>query len=276
MAETRTVIRLKGHLHLTCALDSEGRSALREQSFRAPFHLSKPHRDAGALVVNVVNPTAGLFDGDSLELVAVVEPGARLVLTTPSAGRVYQSRTGRAAVVRQTVRAQAGSFAEFLPEPLIPQAGAIYEQHTELEAGAGAELLFFEWLAPGRVAGGEVFQYQRLHWDTSVRICGKTVARERYELAPARPETMAAVTTRFPQSHYLGCFWITRRPFPQEAVERLGSDAGIYLGWSALCEGGWVIKALGADGLAVRRLMGGLRAALYESMERPVPRTGRF
>ena len=75
---------MKGHLHLTCACDGAGRSALREQSFRAPFHLSKPHEDAGALVVNVVNPTAGIFDGDELELQATVEAGARLVLTAPA------------------------------------------------------------------------------------------------------------------------------------------------------------------------------------------------
>ena len=141
---------MKGHLHLTCACDGAGRSALREQSFRAPFHLSKPHEDAGALVVNVVNPTAGIFDGDELELQATVEAGARLVLTAPSANRIYQSRSGRPALVRQTVRAAARSLVEFLPEPLIPHAGSVYEQHTELHAAAGAEMLFFEWLSPGR------------------------------------------------------------------------------------------------------------------------------
>ena len=266
---------MKGHLHLTCGCDCAGRSALREQSFRAPFHLSKPHEDAGALVVNVVNPTAGIFDGDELELEAKAEPGARLVLTSPSANRIYQSRTGRAAVVRQTVMAAAGSFVEFLPEPLIPHAGSVYEQHTELVAAAGAEMLFFEWLSPGRVAGGEVFQYARLHWRTDVRVGERLVARERYTLEPSRPETLTAITQRFPHANYLGCFWITDQAFPVDAVEALGGE-GIYLGWSALANGGWTIKALTADALTTRKLLSRLREVLYAAMHRLPPRLGRF
>lgn len=268
---------MKGHLHLTCARDAQGRSALREQSFRAPFHLSKPHHDADALVVNVVNPTAGIFDGDELELLAEVEPGARLVLTTPSAGRIYKSRGGGPAVMRQRVRAAAGSFVEFLPEPLIPQAGAVYAQTTELEARDGAELMFFEWLSPGRVAGGEVFAYQKLEWRTDVRVDGVLAARERYILEPGRPETLAALHRKFPQAHYLGCFWITAQPFPTAAVEALEQEeAGIYLGWTPLCRGGWSIKILGIDALTTRRALSRLRRILYAAMDRVPPALGRF
>jgi urease accessory protein len=266
---------LKGHLHLTCALDGSGRSALREQSFRAPFHLSKPHEDAGALVVNVVNPTAGIFDGDELEMIATVEAGAQLVLTSPSASRIYQSRSGRPALVRQVVRAAAGSRVEFLPEPLIPHAGSIYQQHTELLAESGAEMLFFEWLSPGRVAGGEVFQYARLDWRTDVRIGGKLAARERYTLEPARPETLTALTARFPQANYLGCFWVSQLPLPVEAVEALNGE-GIYLGWSPLAHGAWTIKTLCADALTTRKLLTQLRRILYAAMDRVPPALGRF
>ena len=275
MVETRAVIRLKGHLHLTCACDATGRSALREQSFRAPYHLSKPHEDEGALVVNVVNPTAGIFDGDELDLEARVEPEARLVLTAPSAARIYQSRTGRPAVVRQTVHAAAGSFVELVPEPLIPHAGAVYEQHTELRAEAGAQLLFFEWLSPGRVAGGEQFAYRRLDWRTDVRVDGSLVARERYALEPARPASLAALTSHFPAAHYLGCFWVSALPLPGKALEALATK-GLYLGWSPLPTGGWCIKALGKDALTTRKFLGALRGVLYEAMGRIPPRLGRF
>src|SRR5215207_8034190 len=57
-------VSVTGHLDILCAVDAEGRSHLRHQSFRAPIHLSKPHLDEGTLVVNVVNPTAGLLAGD--------------------------------------------------------------------------------------------------------------------------------------------------------------------------------------------------------------------
>ena len=50
---------------------------LREQSFRAPFHLSKPSWDEHALLVQIVNPTAGVFAGDALRSRVAVESGAR-------------------------------------------------------------------------------------------------------------------------------------------------------------------------------------------------------
>ena len=71
---------LRGHLQLTCALDARGESHLRRQSFRAPMHISKPHLEAETLVVNIINPTAGLLSGDEIQCDITVESGGRLLL----------------------------------------------------------------------------------------------------------------------------------------------------------------------------------------------------
>ena len=44
------------------------------------MHLSKPHHDAETLVLNVVNPTAGLLEGDEIDCRVDVQSGARLLL----------------------------------------------------------------------------------------------------------------------------------------------------------------------------------------------------
>lgn len=247
---------------------------LKEQSFSAPFHLSKPHLDAEALVVNVVNPTAGLFDGDEVELDARVEAGTSLVLTTPSASRAYKSRSGKPALVTQRVQVESGAFAEFVPEPLIPHAGSIYHQSTELRVKPGGGLMFFEWLAPGRVASGESFLFEQLDWKTDVWLGAQLVARERYHLK-ANDVSLTPLQTVFPVSHYLGCFIIGDFIFPVEEVETLTSDS-VYLGWSPLTLGGWSIKALCADSLSVRQTLGQLRKILYQAMQRAVPSLGRY
>ena len=59
----------QGHLHIECQADSDGRTFLAKQSFRTPVHLSKPHWDGKYLIINVVNPTAGLFAGDHVAIV---------------------------------------------------------------------------------------------------------------------------------------------------------------------------------------------------------------
>ena len=79
--------RFAGHLHLKATARADGRTALSTQSFRAPYHLSKPYWDAdtGTLLVQVVNPTAGILEGDSLRSDIAVGREAALLVTTPSA-----------------------------------------------------------------------------------------------------------------------------------------------------------------------------------------------
>lgn len=265
---------MNGHLHLTAACYDNGQTYLRQQSFRAPLHLSKPHDDAGALVVNVVNPTAGMFDGDVIDCRVTVESRARVVLTTPSANRVYRARSDRPALMTQEFTVMEGGFLEFYPEPMIPQGGALYHQQTRLHVQPGGGLLFFEWLAPGRVARGEVFEYQRLQWDTDVFHGAQLVARERYTLDP-RNESLEALNAAHPGAHYLGCFWLGDFAFPAEAVEAL-QTADSQVGFGPLPAGGWVVKALCADSLSTRRLLKALRATFYAAMGRPMPMLGRM
>ena len=263
---------MKGHLHLTAALNDMGGTCLRDLSFSAPLHVSKPHEDAGALVVNIVNPTAGLFDGDEIECSVNVGNGAHLVLTTPSANRVYRARSDRSAMVNQRFHVAAGGFMEFYPELLIPQAGARYQQNTELRVENGGNLLFFEWLAPGRVASGEAFQFEELFWNTDICYDQRLVARERYTLHPAT-ESVEALQQVFPESHYLALFVIGDIAFPSSAVEALQND-DLYLGHTRMVAGGWSIKALCRDGLTTRRLMKQLRQILHEQFGERTPFLG--
>lgn len=266
---------MNGHLHLIASRYDSGQTYLRQQSFRAPLHISKPHEDAGSLVVNIVNPTAGIFDGDAIELTAEAEAGASLVLTTPSASRVYRSRSGGPAKVMQKFTVQSGGFLEFFPEPFIPQAGARYQQTTELHAASGGTLLFFDWLTPGRVASGEAFQYAGLSWGLDAVFNAKLVARERYCLNPD-DSSLESLRQAHPQSHYLSCFFLGDPAFPLTEIESLNSPE-VYLGHSSLCSGGGhTVKALCHDSLSARHTLRRLRQILYSAMGRPTPSLGRL
>ena len=82
---------LDGHLRLVCAADARG-TYIAEQSFRAPMHISKAYWDGVVLLVNVINPTAGIFGGDTICAHVTVESGARVLLTSPSAARFHPSQ----------------------------------------------------------------------------------------------------------------------------------------------------------------------------------------
>jgi urease accessory protein len=268
---------LRGHLELVCGLDAAGSSSLRRQSFCAPVHLSKPHLDAGVLVVNVVNPTAGLLAGDRVHYSVQVETRAALMLTTPSASRVHRMPDGYAEV-RQDFQVAAGGWLECWPELMIPQSGARYHQQTSIRIEKGGELLFFETLAPGRVASGETFGFDELIWATDLFHGVRQIARERYRLSPGNG-SLTPLRTRFPTAYYASAFVVTPHlAADAECWARIhelhAEDA--WIGVSALAEGAWVVKLLAADSLALRRKIGAVRAEIHAALRRPVPSPRRF
>ncbi len=267
---------LSGHLHLDCDVRADGVSYIAHQDFRAPIHIGKGHVDQGQLVLNIVNPTAGFFDGDQVDTLITVKPGASLVLSTPAAARVYQTRSGKPAANHQQFRVEENAALEWIPEPFIPHAGASYVQTTKIDLHASASLLFFEWLAPGRVAKGEIFAYENLRWELDLRVDDHLIARERYNLCPDN-HSLEALGARFPAAHYLSVYaaGIMTRDWPAAELDALTNE-NISLGHGPVQHGVHVIRALCSDSLHTRRLMEHLRRLLYAHAGKIPPNLGRL
>jgi urease accessory protein len=267
---------LNGHLHLDCEVRADGVSYISQQDFRAPIHIGKGHVDQGQLVLNIVNPTAGFFDGDLVDSVVTVKPGASLVLSTPAAARVYQTRSGKPAANHQQFRVEENAALEWIPEPFIPHAGASYVQTTKINLRASSSLLFFEWLAPGRVAKGEVFAYENLRWELDLSVDDHLIARERYNLRPGT-HSLEALRARFPAAHYLSVYAAgsMTRDWPAAELDALTNE-NISLGHGPVQHGVHVIRALCSDSLHTRRLMEHLRGLLYARAGKAPPNLGRL
>ena len=267
---------IRGHLDLRGDVRDDGTPFLSRQSFQAPIHLSKAHVESGALLVQLVNPTAGFFDGDRLDLQVTAGKDCPMVLSTPGSSRVHRARGAVPAVCRQRLAVESGAFLEWIPEPFIPQAGARYFQRTEIDLLENADLFFFEWIAPGRVARGEVFAYESLRWELDLTVRGKLVARERFGLTPG-DHSLAALRDRFPAAHYVTAYvaGIGADAWPADELDAMNRDRA-YVGHGPLLEGAHMVRALCADSLAARALIDGLRGLLYRAAGRPMPRLGRM
>lgn len=254
---------LNGQLDLVCEADEHGRSFIGRQSFRAPFHLSKPYWDGHALLVQIVNPTAGVLAGDVLASSVAVESGARLLLTTPSANRIHSMPTGSASLEQQFSVA-AGAWLEVMPELFIPQAHCRYRQRTTVDVAAGGELFFVETLAPGRVARGEAFEFSEVEWEFELRHAGELIARERFALRPS-DESTSALRGQFPIGYYASCYVITPRISPDDEIWRtihsLGRDT-VGVGVSRLVAGGSTIKVLAVDSIQLSHTLKAIRELL--------------
>lgn len=252
---------LSGHLALRAAVDSRGRTVLAAQSFRAPYHISKPYWDAETrtLLVQVVNPTAGILAGDRLESAIAVEPEAALLVTTPSASRVFKMKSGTAES-RQHFAVAPGGWLEVMPEPLVPHRGCSYRQATRIEVAPGGALFFADLLMPGRIAHGEAWEWRRLRLETEVRLGGELILRERFDQAGAELRELAELAGSGPSACF-GNVVLVAAPAENDAVwmkavADLHRD-GLWLGLSQLRFGGWSIKLAGVDGVKLRE---GLRA----------------
>ena len=200
-----------------------------------------------------------------------VEAGARLLLTSPSATRAHSVAGGGEARLTQHFSVARDGWLEVWPEIFIPQAEARYRQRTTIELAEGGGLLFFETLAPGRVASGEVFGFQYLDWETDIFYACKRVAREKYHVSPAGLE---AFKRRFPTGYYACIFLFHPKITPEsacwEAMDALHEES-TWIGRSRLHGHGWSIKLLVTDSVRFRKALNAIRQHCHEAMGRKAP-----
>ena len=178
-----------GLLDLGFAVAAGGRTRLVRRAQRFPIHFTTPlyldARRPDMAFVYVQNPTGGVFGGDRLRTAVTVGPAASVHLTTPSATKIYRMEEGEA-VQEVDLDLEEEAYVEYLPEPLIPQAGSRYEQRTRARVGPAAALILSETVGPGRLARGERFAYDRLMLATEIWAEGREICAERILLEPGR------------------------------------------------------------------------------------------
>lgn len=259
-----------GHLRLQVVANADGRTVPAAQSFRAPFHLSKPYwdADAGVLIVQVVNPTAGILRGDRLESEITVESGAALLVTTPSASRVFKMEDG-AAESRQHFRVAAGGWLEVTPEPLVPHRGSRFRQVTTVDLATGGRLLLVDQLQPGRVGHAEAWQWDRLSLELEVRLDGELVLRERLDQTGDELRALAQLAGSGPAACFANA--VLMADGGDEAWRRrlhaLHRD-GLWVGVSALRRGGWTLRLVAPDSVKLRDGLRAMREILAEHFPR--------
>jgi urease accessory protein len=178
-----------GLLALRLRCDSRRRTVLAERRQRFPLRMTVPMYldagDRGMAFVYVQNPTGGVYAGDRLHTSVVAEPGARVHLTTQSATKICRMEGGEA-VQEMRVDVGRGAYVEYVPDPIIPQAGARLIQDTVVELGEGGVFLAAETLSPGRRARGERFAYDRIRLRLEARRDGRELCVDTMELVPSR------------------------------------------------------------------------------------------
>ncbi|HEY4363555.1 MAG TPA: urease accessory protein UreD [Bryobacteraceae bacterium] len=218
-------------------------------------------------LVHLHNVSGGVLAGDRLTLDVEVAAGASAQITTTGATRLYRHRQG-AGDSEQRARFSVGDGAmlEYLPDIVIPYAGSRHVQRTEFRLGTGGTLFWWEILAPGRLAAGERFAFERLRIQAGIYAGERSVLREDYVLEP-RKKDLSSTARMGEYSHTASlCAVQTGRP---AAFWRTLED-----GWNQIARDRtqpgrtvWGASTLASDGVVVRGLSGsgrGLHDTLVE------------
>ena len=168
----------KGALHLRFATGHAGRTCLVEGFRSGLFHFSKPYWDDTQLVVQVLNPTAGLFAGDVLESSIHSRAESRACIIAPSSSQVYSMEGGPPARLQQSFQVDSGASLTVLPRWTVLHRGARFEQVTQLRVSSSAALVYPELFAAGRAGSGEVFQFDSLHSSTELFLDDQLILKE--------------------------------------------------------------------------------------------------
>ena len=157
-----------------------------------PLRVLPPFRFAADQpgLLYLINPTAGLFDGDGHLLRIVAKKGTRTVIVGQSATRIHPSL--RAFSTQQwEITVEAGASLVVLPGPTIPFAGCRSFQRVSVELADDAKFAWGDIGLPGRYARGkdsERFRFETLIQQFEVR---RWLDERRGLSPPGRDDPMA-------------------------------------------------------------------------------------
>ncbi len=152
------------HLSLEFVHNARGTRLMRCRH-QGPLYVQKPFYPEGADLAHayVLHPPGGMVSGDELKIAVDATVGARVLLTTPGAGRVYRAR-GDQLLQHQHIELNVaeGASIEWLPLEGIAYPGANARLDVDVHIADGGAFVGWDVLSLGLPAAAEIFDRGRI------------------------------------------------------------------------------------------------------------------
>jgi urease accessory protein len=261
--------RVEASLALDFARDvATGRTFLSASVQEPPLRVVRAFAlDDGSALAHLHNVSGGLLGGDRLSLAVNVGAAASVQLTTTGGTRIYRPRKSAPPTMQTNdIRVGENALLEYVPDAIIPYSRARFTQRTHIDLAAGAGLFWWEVIAPGREASGEVFAYESIEMRTDVTANGRLIAAENIRLDP-RGSALRSIA-RLGAYRYWTTFyacrvgldaaaWLAGEEHLREAARELTRPGETLWGVSTLVADGLIVRGLAVRG---RDVLGGLHA----------------
>lgn len=223
--ETELVGRV-GELKLDYA-KRDDRTIISHAYFTTPWKLLPPIYldDTGAAYTLLVNPSGGLVGGDHLSIDMNVEQDAHVLISAPSANRVYRTE-GKVSEQHVNITVGPGAVLEWFPEHTIPFAGSRFRQTLQATLAPGATLLLWDAVASGRIARGERWAFTDLENDIRIMMASGSTLFERYVLDPSADLGRVGLAEEW---NYVASLYVVNDSTPSEVWNGLESKIATIL-----------------------------------------------
>ena len=250
----------------------------------SPWHYLPPAYldETGAACTFLMNPSGGLVGGDTLSIKMTLGTETHVLVSTPSANRIYNSLSETSA---QVVELAVGPRAimEWVPDVTIPFAGSRLRQSVHVRLGAGATILLWDAIASGRMACGERWKFESLENEIWISVESGASLVERARLAPSSESGRIGLAEEW---NYVASFYLIGDGVSEEMWKHIETDmvallepekGPILAGVSRPAAPGLCVKLLAKSATDLARAFEGLwRTARRELWNLPVPALRRY
>jgi urease accessory protein len=223
------VVEKTGILKITLEMDeAKNKTIVTQQYSKAPLLTQK------ALHYDVSNPSmaylflmsssGGILQGDRYHVEISVKNKGIANLTTQGATRIYKMDSNCAAQF-VNIDVDDNSYLEFLPDQIIPYKKSRYFQQVQITSGIDSTIVYSEVITPGRVAMGELFDYDLCYLRlTAKNKGGKTLFMDAARLDP-KEQQFSQIGVLGTKSVFGTLYIITKK----EQLEQISADIGVIL-----------------------------------------------
>jgi urease accessory protein len=240
-------------------IETDGYTRMGLTQHFGPLRVQRPFypEGQGCLHLYLLHPPGGLVGGDHLSIDLDVESGAHVLMTTPSAGKIYRNISDLSQGQYVSLRVGDGSILEYLPQENIIFDGADGELSTCVDIYGNGLFVGWEITCLGRHESQDAFETGRLKQSLRINHNNRPLFIENLTLVA--PTELQSGRAGFQGKSVFGTFVINAdmmiddEPLQQQLMifQRRWNDE-----ISATVEGHIVVALTQKPGVFVARIMG--------------------
>jgi len=241
-----------GYLQMELQHDSQKKKTIiTHKKTQVPLYLQKAlHYDMdypSMAHLFILSPSGGILQGDRYRMDVELKNNAISHLTTQGATRIYKMDSNYATHM-VTINLKNNSYLEFIPEQIIPYVNSRFYQKTELNIDDSSTVVYSETIVPGRIAMGEMFDFDVCYLKTQGAINDKIQFRDSSLLIPKEQQTNS-ITMFGDKTILTSVYLMTKKPVEKisEMINEMFSQLSDMSGSSSMMpnNSGLSIRILG-------------------------------